>query len=153
MITFLFSYYFCCKFIKFIDQIIKYVLYGLCLPGLTIPSFQAKLSHITAGPMSARAQFGGLNALGGSGTRASEIKSALKSNYMSRFTKASSTTQKPFLSQDKGFVKPPSNSLYSGFSKASTAPNAGIQSFCKPLVSYFYRMLTIFTLKNVIIML
>ena len=70
------------------------------------------------GPMSARQKFGGMNALGGSGTRASEIKTAMKSNYMSRFSKASDSVQKGFKSEDKTFVKP-SSSMYAGFTKAS----------------------------------
>ena len=83
---------------------------------------------LTAGPMSARQQFGGMNALAGGftgiasdgGNRAAEIKTNMKSNYMSRFTKASTTVQKAFTPEDKTFVKP-SSSMYPGFAKASSS--------------------------------
>lgn len=71
--------------------------------------------------MSARQKFGGMNALGGSGTRANELKTAMKSNYMSRFAKASDTIAKTFQPENKAFTKP-SSSLYAGFTKASPGP-------------------------------
>lgn len=70
------------------------------------------------GPMSARQKFGGMNALGGSGTRASEMKSAMKSNYMSRFSKASDSVQQGFRPEDKTFARP-NSSLYAGFAPAA----------------------------------
>ena len=90
-------------------------------PGLGAGSGGGGPSLAVEGPMSARQKFGGMNALGGSGTRASEIKTALKSNYMSRFSKASDNIQKGFRPEDKTFVKP-SSSMYAGFTKASPAP-------------------------------
>ena len=87
-------------------------------PGLGADSGSGAPSLAVEGPMSARQKFGGMNALGGSGTRASEMKTALKSNYMSRFSKASDNIQKGFRPEDKTFVKP-SSSMYAGFTKAS----------------------------------
>lgn len=72
------------------------------------------------GPMSARQKFGGMNALGGQGTRATEMKDAMKSNYLSRFSKASDNIQKGFRPGDKAFVKPASSG-YAGFAKATPA--------------------------------
>ena len=69
--------------------------------------------------MSARQKFGGMNALGGVGTRATEMKDAIKSNYMSRFAKASDSVAKNFQPEDKSKQN---SSLYAGFTKASPAP-------------------------------
>lgn len=95
---------------------------GLGGPGLGAGSTASQAPSLAIeGPMSARQKFGGMNALGGSGTRANELKTAMKSNYMSRFAKASDTIAKTFQPENKAFTKP-SSSLYAGFTKASPGP-------------------------------
>lgn len=77
-----------------------------------------------SGPMGARQMFGGMNALGTMGA-SQDVKGALKANYMSRFQKASSTTQKAFLPDDKTFAKP--SPAYAGFARASSSVTAKVE--------------------------